>query len=104
MYGLTVLGRRPCEEPVDVNLVAGYETCTEALADELQELGLEAVSIGVMREASRSQAPREGRRREPQPFCNHGVDSVASDQYLQTQCVVTSILSPFKSHASREVG
>ena len=80
-----MFGWSPGEEPVDVSPVAGQHAGAEAVADELQELGIEAVAVGVMREASRRRAPRVGRLREAQPFRHHGVYAVASDQYLQIQ-------------------
>jgi hypothetical protein len=77
---------------------AGSHAGAEAAADELQELGLQAVAVREMREASRRHAPRVGRLREPQPSRHHGVDPVASDQHLQVQqsasCSVFSFEAP----------
>jgi hypothetical protein len=82
---LTVFRRSPSEEPVDVSLVAGSHAGAEATADELQELGLEAVDVRELPEASHRHAPRVGRLRKAQPSRHHRVDPVASDQHLKTQ-------------------
>jgi hypothetical protein len=58
MEELTVFGRSPSEEPVDVSLVAGSHAGAEAAADELQEFGLEAVAVREMPDASPRHAPR----------------------------------------------
>ena len=75
-------GRVPGVVPVDGGVGAGQHAGAEALADELQDLGAEAVAGGVLGEAPGGGAPREDRLGKPQPFRHHGVHAVAPNQNL----------------------